>query len=154
MVENMANIYELFICVISSFEIDFKIHFLVVLRTKGVNITTTKFFVVPKGCFISHLKEILWPTLFMDSLFLYSILTYYKGFKSYIGLIFILIPIGGCKQGGAQNIFASSDWGLTHFRKPIRGHKIFFRKKVIWISLPTGISKDRSLKSLKAAFLN
>lgn len=72
-------------------DIDFKIHFLVVLRTKGVNITTTKFFVVPKGCFISHLKEILWPTLFMDSLFLYSILTYYKGFKSYIGLIFILL---------------------------------------------------------------
>ena len=72
-------------------DIDFKIHFLVILRTKGVNITTTKFFVVPKGCFISHLKEILWPTLFMDSLFLYSILTYYKGFKSYVGLIFILI---------------------------------------------------------------
>lgn len=72
-------------------DIDFKIHFLVVLRTKGINITTTKFFVVPKGCFVSHLKEILWPTLFMDSLFLYSILTYYKGFKSYIGLIFILL---------------------------------------------------------------
>jgi len=72
-------------------DIDFKIHFLVILRTKGVNITTTKFFVVPKGCFISHLKEILWPTLFIDSLFLYSILTYYKGFKSYVGLIFVLI---------------------------------------------------------------
>jgi hypothetical protein len=72
-------------------DIDFKIHFLVVLRTKGVNITTTKFFVIPKGCFISHLKEILWPTLFMDSLFFYSVLTYYKGFKSYVGLIFVLL---------------------------------------------------------------
>lgn len=72
-------------------DIDFKIHFLVVLRTKGINITTTKFFVIPKGCFVSHLKEILWPTLFMDSLFFYSILTYYKGFKSYVGLIFILL---------------------------------------------------------------
>lgn len=72
-------------------DIDFKIHFLVILRTRGVNSTTTKFFIVPKGCFFSHLKEILWPTLFLDSLFLYSILTYYKGLKKHLGLVFVLI---------------------------------------------------------------
>ena len=72
-------------------EVDFKIHFLVVLRTRGKFATTTKFFVIPKGCFFSHLKELLWPALFSDPLFLYSILTYYKGFKRYVGLIFILI---------------------------------------------------------------
>lgn len=72
-------------------EIDFKIHFLVVLRTRGITTTTTKFFIIPKGCFLSHIKELLWPVLFSDPLFLYSILTYYKGFKNYLGIIFILI---------------------------------------------------------------
>ena len=30
-------------------DIDFKIHFLIILKSKGINTTTTKFFVVPKG---------------------------------------------------------------------------------------------------------
>ena len=72
-------------------DIDFKIHFLVVLSTRGVNTTTTKFFIIPKGCFFSHIKELLWPSLFIDPLFLYSILNYYKGFKNYLGLVFVLI---------------------------------------------------------------
>lgn len=72
-------------------DIDFKIHFLVVLSTRGINTTTTKFFIIPKGCFFSHIKELLWPSLFSDPLFLYSILNYYKGFKKYLGLVFVLI---------------------------------------------------------------
>jgi hypothetical protein len=72
-------------------DIDFKIHFIIILRTKGIYNTTTKFFILPKGCFISHLKEQLWSTLFSDISYFYSILTYYKGFKSYSSIIFLLI---------------------------------------------------------------
>jgi hypothetical protein len=72
-------------------DIDFKIHFLVVLRTRSKTVTTTKFLIIPKGLFFSHLKEILWPTLYIDSLFFFSILTYFKKFFFKVGLIFILI---------------------------------------------------------------
>lgn len=72
-------------------DIDFKIHFLVVLRTQGTNTTTTKFFIIPKGCFISHFREQLWLAVFADVLFFYSIYSYYKGFKNYLGIIFLLI---------------------------------------------------------------
>lgn len=72
-------------------DLDFKIHFLVILRTQGTKNTTTKFFIVPKGCFISHLRENLWLTLFSDPLFLYTLSTYYKGFRYHLGVIFLLI---------------------------------------------------------------
>jgi hypothetical protein len=72
-------------------DIDFKIHFLVVLSARGTNSTTTKFFIIPKGCFFSHIKELIWPTLFSDPLFLYNILNYYKGFRKHLGLIFLLL---------------------------------------------------------------
>ena len=65
-------------------DFDLKIHFLVILRTQDRNNTTTKFFLVPKGCFIGHLRDQLWLTIFSDPLFLYSISTYYKGFKNYL----------------------------------------------------------------------
>lgn len=72
-------------------DIDFKLHFLVILRTRSATITTTKFLIIPKGCFFTHLKELLWPTLLIDSLFFFSIVTYFKNFKVNFGLIFILI---------------------------------------------------------------
>ncbi|MCR9074056.1 MAG: hypothetical protein NXI18_20400 [Alphaproteobacteria bacterium] len=38
-------------------DVDFKIHFLVVLRTRGKNTNSTKFYIIPKGLFITHLRE-------------------------------------------------------------------------------------------------
>ncbi len=72
-------------------DVDFKLHFLVILRTQDKKNTTTKFFLVPKGCFIGHLRDQLWLTLFSDPLFLYSLSLYYKGFKFNLSLIFLLL---------------------------------------------------------------
>lgn len=72
-------------------DIDFKLHFLVILRARSTTITTTKFLIIPKGCFFSHLKEVLWPTLLIDSLFFFSIVTYFKNFQVNFGVIFLLI---------------------------------------------------------------
>ena len=72
-------------------DIDFKIHFLVILRTKGKKTTTTKFFIVPKGCFINHLREQIWLTLFSDPLFLFSLSNYYKGLTKSLSLVFLLV---------------------------------------------------------------
>jgi len=72
-------------------DFDLKIHFLVILRTYSKVNTTTKFFIVPKGCFLGHLREYIWFSLFTDSLFLYTVSTYYKGFKRYLGVIFLLL---------------------------------------------------------------
>lgn len=72
-------------------EIDFKIHFLVFLRSRNKYNVTSKFYIIPRGCFVSHLREQLWTTLFTDPLFIYSLSTYYKGLKSYLGVVFLLI---------------------------------------------------------------
>ena len=71
-------------------DIDFKIHFLIVLK-KSRFFNATKFYVIPKGCYIIHLRKILWYTLFFDILYSKFITTYYKGFKNKIVLIFLLI---------------------------------------------------------------
>lgn len=71
-------------------DIDFKIHFLIVLK-KSRFFNATKFYVIPKGCYMIHLRKILWYTLFFDILYSKFITTYYKGFKNKIVLIFLLI---------------------------------------------------------------
>ena len=46
-------------------DIDFNINFLIVLSKRGKFINTTKFVIIPKGCYIIHLRKILWYTLFL-----------------------------------------------------------------------------------------
>ena len=72
-------------------DLDFKIHFLVVLRRKHLTQTGTKFFIIPTGCFLIYLRKQLWYTIFLDFVFLYSCHRLYKGFKKYIGVFFLLV---------------------------------------------------------------
>lgn len=72
-------------------DLDFKIHFFIILRTRDKYNRSSKFFVVPKGCFLIHLREQLWLTLFSDYFFIYSLVTYYNGVNLFFGLILILV---------------------------------------------------------------
>lgn len=72
-------------------DLDFKIHFFVILRTRDKYNKSSKFFVIPKGCFLIHLREQLWLTLFSDYFFIYSLVNYYNGIKLFFGLILILV---------------------------------------------------------------
>lgn len=75
---------------VSITDIDFKIHFLIILK-KSRFLNATKFFVIPKGCYIIHLRKILWYTLFFDILYSKFITTYYKGLKNQMVFIFLLV---------------------------------------------------------------
>jgi len=72
-------------------DMDLKIHFLVILRNKDKYNTSSKFFIVPKGCYIVHVRNLLWYTLSSDLFFVHYISLYYKGFKKHIGLILLLV---------------------------------------------------------------
>lgn len=74
-------------------DIDFKIHFLVVLRPKRRKKLKSKFYIIPRGCFLTHLREQLWFSLFMDFFFSFFVFSYYKNLrtKDFFGIIFLLI---------------------------------------------------------------
>lgn len=72
-------------------DLDFKIHFLIILRQKYKNKNLTKFFIIPIGCFLIYLRKQLWYTLFVDFIFIYNCSKLYKGFKKYLGIIFLLV---------------------------------------------------------------
>ena len=71
-------------------DIDFKIHFFIILDKLERFTSSSKFFVIPKGCYVIHLRKILWYTLFFDIFYLKFISEYYNGFKKNLGLIFML----------------------------------------------------------------
>ncbi len=71
-------------------DIDLKIHFLIVLSKRDKYNTSSKFSIIPKGCYIIHLRRILWSTIFSDYMYTNLISRCYKGFKRHIGLLFLL----------------------------------------------------------------
>lgn len=94
-------------------DLDFKIHFFVILRTRDKYNKSSKFFIIPKGCFYIHLREQLWLTIFSDYFFIYSLVTYYNGTKLFFGLILILI---------LYYIYKLINYKLTYI---INKHKLF-----------------------------
>lgn len=72
-------------------EIDLKFHFLVILRPKRKKGLNTKFYIIPRGIFYIHLREQIWLALFSDWFFTFMMMSYYKNFKKYLGLIFFLL---------------------------------------------------------------
>lgn len=72
-------------------DFDLKYHFLVVLRTGVKKRRFTKFYIIPKGLFIIHLREYLWLSLYLDFFFFNSLSVYYKKFKYNMGLTLLLI---------------------------------------------------------------
>ena len=74
-------------------DIDLKMHFLVVLRPKRRKFLKSKFYIIPRGCFLTHLREQLWFGLFIDFFFSFIVSSYYKKLnkKKFLGIIFLLI---------------------------------------------------------------
>ena len=50
-------------------EVDFKIHFLVIIYTKARKNTISRFYIIPKGIIFVHLRKLLWDVLFTDIFF-------------------------------------------------------------------------------------
>jgi len=67
---------------------DLKIHFLVVMRSKAL---ASKFFIILKGGFFTHLREQIWFTLFSDFVFIFCVSSYYKRLRTPFFLMFLLI---------------------------------------------------------------
>lgn len=67
---------------------DLKIHFLIVMRSKAV---ASKFFIILKGGFFTHLREQIWFTLFSDFVFIFCVSSYYKKLRTPFFLMFLLI---------------------------------------------------------------
>ena len=72
-------------------DLDLKFHFLVMLRTRDKHNIASKFYLIPKGCFLSHLKNQVWWVLLTDSLFIKILSLYHKEGDLKISVIFLLI---------------------------------------------------------------
>jgi hypothetical protein len=72
-------------------ELELKFHFLIIILKKGSALSTTsKFIIIPKGFFFSHLRSNLWIN-FCDKFLIIFIKTNLKNKNMNLGLIFILL---------------------------------------------------------------
>jgi hypothetical protein len=72
-------------------DLELKFHFLIIILKKGSSLSTTsKFLIIPKGLFNSHLRSNLWIN-FCDKFLIIFIKKCFKHTFNNLGLIFILI---------------------------------------------------------------